>query len=74
MVFTASGLLIAVNFVYVYTLAPSLKKAEQACKPSDAACARASRMSRMLLWTSALLYAAGFFTAFVLGPILKHFD
>lgn len=73
-VFTIAGLLIAFNFVYVYNIVPKLKSAAQACDPSDDACRTASRMSRVVLWTSALLYAVGFFTAFLLGPILAHFE
>lgn len=38
------------------------------------ACATADRLSRVVLWTSAVIYAAGFFTAFILGPILEGQD
>ena len=70
-VFTAAGALIAGNFVYIYALAPRL----QACDPSDpAACQTATRFSRIVLWSSAALYVIGFFTAYLLGPILVRLD
>jgi hypothetical protein len=39
-----------------------------------AACAEASRLSRIFLWTSALIWSCGFFVAYLLGPLLEHFD
>lgn len=73
-VFAASGILIGLNFAYVYALAPRLKARAAAC-PTDApdACATAGRTSRALLWFSASIYAAGFFSAYVLGPLLMRF-
>ena len=32
------------------------------------------RLSRVILWCSAVLYLIGCFTAYLLGPILVHFD
>jgi hypothetical protein len=66
-VFAASGLLIALNLVYMYALAPKLR----AC-PADRqdACETAGRASRVILWVSVGLYLAGFFSAFLLGRIL----
>ena len=74
-VFVVAGLLIAGDFVYVYAIAPKLQIASGACDPSDpAACNTASRFSRIVLWCSAVLYLIGWFTAYLLGPILVHFD
>src|SRR3712207_1260914 len=42
-VFTASGLLIAGNFYYVYWLAPRLLARSGACDADDPSCARATR-------------------------------
>ena len=69
-VFAGSGTLIALNFAYVYAIAPRLR-GDQAC-PSDepTACATADRVSRAVLWISAGIYAVGFFTAYLLAPIL----
>jgi len=71
-VFALSGVLIGVSFVQTYAIAPRMKNA---CPPDDpAACNVASRFSRVILWFSAVIYAAGFFTAFILGPLLARFD
>lgn len=76
-VFAVAGVLIGANFVYVYWLAPRLKvtqAAGEACPVDEpSACAPASRASKVVLWISAGIYAVGFFTAFVLGPILTRF-
>jgi hypothetical protein len=74
-VFLTAGLLIAGNFIYVYAIAPKLQVRRGACDPSDpAACQTASRFSRIVLWCSAVLYLIGCFSAYLLGPILVHFD
>ena len=74
-VFLVAGVLISGNFVYVYAIAPRLQARTGACDPSDpSACQTASRFSRIVLWCSALLYLIGCFTAYLLGPILVHFD
>ncbi len=74
-VFIVAGLLIASNFVYIYSIAPKLQARSGACGPNDpAACQTASRFSRIILWCSAVLYLTGCFTAYLLGPILNHFD
>jgi mercuric ion transport protein len=75
MVFSVSGVLIAAGFVYTYRIAPRLRMANQACDPSQPnACSTADRLSRFFLWLSAVLWSVGFFTAFLLGPILTRFD
>ena len=74
-VFLVAGILISGNFVYVYAIAPRLQARSGACDPKDAsACYTASRFSRVVLWCSAVLYLIGCFTAYLLGPILVHFD
>jgi hypothetical protein len=69
-VFTAAGALIAGNFLYVNLLAPRLK--HQACPIEDSPtmCDKATRISRVALWVAAVIYGMGFFTAYLLGPIL----
>lgn len=72
-VFAGSGLLIALNFVYVYELTPRLRVTHQAC-PRDAAasaCGPAERLTRLMLWLSAVLYGAGFGTAYLLPSLLS---
>src|SRR5579862_8895676 len=74
-VFIVAGALIAGNFLYVYAVAPKLQLKGGVCDPSDpAACRAASSLSRAALWCSAVLYLVGCFSAYVLGPILVHFD
>jgi mercuric ion transport protein len=73
-VFAVSGVLIASNFLYTYALAPRLRAQGGAC-PVDApeGCDTATTISRVILWTSAMIYAVGFFTAYLLGPLLMRF-
>jgi hypothetical protein len=74
-VFLIAGLLISGNFVYLYAVAPKLQAKNGGCDPKDpGACQTASRLSRVVLWCSAVLYLIGCFTAYLLGPILVHFD
>jgi len=48
---------------------------EKGMRPDNPnACADASRLSRVLLWVSAAVYAVGFLVAFVIGPILSRLD
>lgn len=75
-VFTVAGVLIASDFFYIYWLAPRLKAEGQACLVEDGttACDTATRLSRIALRIAAAIYAVGFFTAYVLGPILAGLD
>lgn len=74
-VFMTSGILIAANFLYIYVFAPRLQAGREACDPGEpSACQTASRVSRVVLWSSAALYLTGAFSAFLLGPILVYFD
>lgn len=74
-VFAISGTLIIINFFYVYWLSPRLKSRGPACsvEPGATACETATRVSRIALWVAAVLYAIGFFTAYLLGPVLNRF-
>jgi hypothetical protein len=73
--FIVAGILISGNFVYVYAIAPKLQMRSGACDPDDpAGCQTASRFSRVVLWCSVVLYLVGGFTAYILGPLLAHFD
>jgi hypothetical protein len=75
LVFIVAGLLISANFVYVYVVAPKLQMRSGACDPNDpAACQTASRFTRIVLWCSAGLYLLGFFSAYLLGPLLVSFE
>jgi Na+/melibiose symporter-like transporter len=70
--FAISGLLMALGFVNMYIVAPRLKA--KTCDPGDSACDEASKASKVVLWISSVIYAVGFFTAYVLGPILTRLD
>lgn len=75
LVFLIAGLLISGNFVYVYAISPRLQVRTGACDVTEpSACRTATRFSRVVLWSSAVLYLIGCFTAYLLGPILMHFD
>jgi|SRR5579864_2052695 len=71
--FSVAGGLIALSFVNMYYVAPRARSQE--CTPDNpTACEDASRFSKAVLWISAALYAAGFFVAYLLGPILARMD
>jgi fucose permease len=71
--FSISGALILLSFINSYYIAPRLKA--NACSPENpSACENTSKVSRVLLWLSASIYAFGFFVACVLGPLLTRID
>jgi mercuric ion transport protein len=71
--FGVSGLLIALSFLNMYYFSPRLQA--KACAPDNpSACEAASKFSRVLLWISATIYVVGFFSAYLLGPILTKLD
>lgn len=75
LVFSISGVMIALGFVYTYRIAPRLKMQAGACDPANPdACTRAEKFSRMVLWLSVALWTVGFFTAFILGRVLLALD
>jgi hypothetical protein len=71
--FSVSGILIALSFINMYYMAPRIQ-ARQCTPGNPTACEDASKVSRVLLWISASIYAVGFFVAYVLGPILTRLD
>lgn len=73
-VFAGSGTLVALNFAYVYALAPRLR-GDQTCPVDElTACETADRVTQVVLWTSITIYVVGFFTAYMLGPILAWLE
>lgn len=71
--FSISGVLIVLSFANMYYIAPYFRRAE--CSADDpTACDDASRLSKILLWASAVIFVIGFFVAYVLGPILTRLD
>ncbi len=73
-VFAISGALILLSFVQTYLIAPRLKSGADTCAADEPSCDRATRFSKIVLWISAVIYLIGFFTAFMLGPILSRMD
>jgi mercuric ion transport protein len=72
--FSIAGILIALSFVVTYLIAPRFGKGE-ACNADDpTTCGEVSKVSRAVLWGSAILWSCGFFVAYLLGPILERMD
>ena len=71
--FAVSGVLIALSFVNMYCISP-LVRTRQCSADDPLACEEASKLSKILLWVSAVIYAIGVFVADVLGPILMSLD
>lgn len=72
--FSIAATLIACSFVMTYAIAPRLRRGD-VCEADDpTTCSEVSKISRLLLWASALIYAGGFFVAYLLGPILEAID
>ena len=72
--FSIAGTLIACSFIMTYVIAPRLREGETCSADDPTTCGEVSRLSRVLLWSSALIYSGGFFVAYLLGPILNHMD
>ncbi len=72
--FSIAGTLIAVSFVMTYVIAPRLQQGE-VCEADDpTTCGEVSKLSRGILWGSAIIWSGGFFVAYLLGPILERMD
>ncbi|HVG27840.1 MAG TPA: hypothetical protein VM865_09565 [Acidobacteriaceae bacterium] len=72
--FSIAGTLIACSFVMTYVIAPRLREGESCDADDPSTCGEVSRLSRVLLWGSAIIYSGGFFVAYLLGPILNYMD
>jgi len=72
--FSIAGTLIAASFVVTYLLAPRLRVGETCDADDPTTCGEVSKLSRAILWSSAILWSAGFFVAYLLGPILERMD
>jgi hypothetical protein len=73
-VFAVAGALVGASFFYIYAIAPRLQAGGATCPPDDPACGTAARISKVVLWVSAVIYAVGALTAFALGPFLLWWD
>ena len=72
--FSISGALVSLSFVNMYYFVPRLKGSDGCDVDDGSACRDTSRVSKVLLWVSAGIYALGFFVAYALGPILTRLD
>jgi mercuric ion transport protein len=57
-----------------WPVAESSKARALACPIDDPRCSVATRFSKVVLWISAAIWAAGAFTAFLLGRLLTRFN
>jgi hypothetical protein len=72
--FSIAGVLIAMSFVMTYLIAPRLREGEMCDADDPTTCGEVSKVSRVILWGSAGVWACGFFVAYLLGPILERMD
>jgi mercuric ion transport protein len=72
--FSIAGVLIAISFVMTYLIAPRLRRGETCDVDDPTTCGVVSKLSRVILWGSAVIWSCGFFVAYLLGPILERID
>ena len=72
--FSIAGVLIAMSFVMTYLVAPHLRQGEVCDADDPTTCGEVSKVSRVILWGSAIIWSCGFFVAYLLGPILEQID
>ena len=72
--FSIAGTLIAVSFVMTYIVSPRLQRGDACAAEGPTTCGEVSKLSRAVLWGSALIWSGGFFVAYLLGPILEFMD
>jgi hypothetical protein len=72
--FSIAAVLIALSFVMTYLIAPRLRQGEVCDADDPTTCGEVSKVSRMILWGSAIIWSCGFIVAYLLGPILERID
>src|SRR3984885_16132808 len=72
--FSIAGSMIAASFVMTYIVAPRLPRGDFCAAQDPTTCGEVSKLSRVVLWGSALIWSGGFFAAYLLAPILEHMD
>ena len=73
-IFSIAGVLIATSFVMTYAIAPRLRQGAECEANAPTTCGEVSKVSRVLLWGSAIVWSCGFFVAYLLAPILEQMD
>src|SRR5271154_6140004 len=66
-IFSIAGSLIAASFVMTYVVAPRLSRGDVCAADDPTTCGEVSKLSRVLLWGSAVVWSSGFFVAYLLG-------
>jgi mercuric ion transport protein len=69
--FSIAGTLITASFVMTYVIAPRLQRSGACAADDPTTCGEVSKVSRVILWSSALIWSGGFFVAYLLAPILE---
>ncbi|HEY6374158.1 MAG TPA: hypothetical protein VIX90_01400, partial [Edaphobacter sp.] len=64
--FSTAGTLIALSFLVTYLIAPRLRQGEVCDANDPTACGEVSKLSRIILWGSAVIWSCGFFVAYLL--------
>jgi mercuric ion transport protein len=72
--FSIAGSLIAASFLMTYVVAPRFQRGEVCAANDRTTCGEVSKLSRVILWSSAVIWSGGFFAAYLLAPILEHMD
>ena len=72
--FSIAGMLIAASIVMTYVVAPRLQRGDVCAADDPTTCGEVSKLSRVVLWSSALIWGGGFFVAYLLAPILEHMN
>jgi mercuric ion transport protein len=72
--FSIAGILISMSFVMTYFIAPRLRVGEVCDADDPTTCGEVNKVSRAILWASAVIWSCGFFVAYLLGPILERID
>jgi mercuric ion transport protein len=72
--FSIAGTLIALSFIVTYLIAPRLRQGKVCDADDPTTCGEVGKLSRILLWASAMIWSCGFFVAYLLGPILEQMD
>jgi mercuric ion transport protein len=72
--FSIAGTLIAASFAMTYVVAPRLQRGQVCAVDDPITCGEVSKLSKVVLWGSAVIWSAGFFVAYLLAPILERME
>ncbi len=73
-IFSIAGTLILASVVMTYAIAPRLQRGDACAADDPTTCGEVSKLSRVVLWGSVIVWSGGFFVAYLLAPILEHMD